>query len=63
MANCLLLMTAHLMTEGDLMPNSIIANSIIGQKIDFLDQDAIVCFVRVNACHANIDVNDDKQLF
>jgi hypothetical protein len=27
------------------------------------EQDVIVCFVRINAFHANIDVNDNKQLF
>ena len=27
------------------------------------EQDVIVCFVRINALHANIDVNDVKQLF
>jgi orotate phosphoribosyltransferase-like protein len=39
-----------------------------GMEIDFLDisvmeQDVIVGFVRINAFHANIDVNDNKQLF
>jgi len=38
------------------MPNSIIANSIMGQ-------DVIVYYVRINAFHANMDVNDNKQLF
>ena len=47
------------------MPNSIIGNSIMRGKIDFpefsvTDQDVIVCFVRINAFHANIDVNDNK---
>jgi hypothetical protein len=27
------------------------------------EQDVIVCFVRINAFHANIDVNDNRQLF
>ena len=50
------------------MSNSIIANSIMGRKIDFPDfsvteQDVIVCFVRINVFYANIDVNDNKQLF
>jgi len=27
------------------------------------EQDLIVCFVRINAFNANIDVNDNKQLF
>ena len=49
------------------MPNSIVTNSIMGRKIDFTcsvtEQDVIVCFVRINAFHANIDVNDNKQLF
>jgi len=27
------------------------------------EQDVIVYFVRINAFHANIDVNDNKQLF
>jgi hypothetical protein len=27
------------------------------------EQDVIVCFMRINAFHANIDVNDNKQLF
>ena len=63
MANCLLLLTVQLMTGGDLDANSIIANSIMGRKIDFrnfsvTEQDVIVCFVRINAFHANIDVND-----
>jgi hypothetical protein len=50
------------------MPNSIIANSIMGRKTDFpefsiMQQDVINCFVKINAFHANIDVNDNKQLF
>jgi len=45
------------------MTNSIIANSIMGRKIYFPEQDVIVCFVSINAFHANIDVNDNKQLF
>ena len=50
------------------MPISIITNSIMGQKIDILqfsvtEQDFIVCFVRINAFYAKIDVNDNKQLF
>jgi hypothetical protein len=45
------------------MPNSIIANSIMGRKNDFpeffvTEQDVIVCFVMINTFHANIDVND-----
>jgi len=27
------------------------------------EKDVIVCFVRINAFRANIDVNDNKQLF
>jgi hypothetical protein len=50
------------------MPNSIIAYSIMKRKIDFpeffvTEQDVIACFVRINAFHASIDVNDNKQLF
>jgi len=50
------------------MPNSIIANSIMGRKIDFsecfvTEQDVIVCFVRINAFQVNIDVNDNKQKY
>jgi len=49
------------------MPNSSTANSIMG-KLTFRDffvteQDVIVYYVRINAFHANIDVNDNKQLF
>jgi hypothetical protein len=45
------------------MPNSISANSIIGRKIyppDFFHKrtDCYWFFVRINAFHANIDVND-----
>ena len=30
---------------------------------NFFRKDVIVCFVRINAFHANVDVNDNKQLF
>ena len=30
---------------------------------NFFRNDVIVCFVRINAFHANVDVNDNKQLF
>jgi len=64
MANCLLLMT-----KGDL--DNIIRSSQTqswDEKFDFseffrTEQDVIVCFVRINKFHANIDVNDNKQLF
>jgi hypothetical protein len=50
------------------MPNSIIGNSIMGRNIYFpefsiTEQNVIICFVRINALHANIDVNENKQLF
>ena len=47
------------------MPNSIIANSIMGRKIDFPEffQDVIVCFVNINALNANIDVNDNIKIY
>jgi hypothetical protein len=50
------------------MLNSIIANSIMGRKLTFrnfsiAEQDVIVYFVRINAFHTNIGVNDNKQLF
>jgi hypothetical protein len=68
MANCLLLLTAQIMTAGDLNANSIIASSIMGRKLTLrnfsvTEQDAIVCYVRINAFHANIDVIDNKQMF
>jgi transposase len=31
--------------------------------VSVTEQDVIVCFVRINTFHANIDVNDNKQLF
>ena len=48
------------------MPNSIIANSIMERKIYFTElfvteQNIIVCFVGINACHTNFEVNDNKQ--
>ena len=33
------------------------------RNISVTEQDVIVCFVRLNSFHANIDVNDNKQLF
>jgi hypothetical protein len=33
------------------------------RNFSIMQQDVIVCFVRINAFHANIDVNDNKQLF
>ena len=61
MSNWLPLLTAQL------MPNSIIANSIMGRQFTFRNYfvtkyDVIVCFVRIDVFHANIDVNDNKQL-
>jgi hypothetical protein len=31
-------------------------------NISTTEQDVIVCFVKINAFHANIDVNDNKEL-
>jgi len=64
MANCLLLMT-----KGDL--DNIIRSSqtqswdgkLTLRNFSVTEQDVIVCFVSINAFHANIDVNDNKQLF
>jgi hypothetical protein len=36
---------------------------VVGMVQAVTEQDVIVCFVRINAFHANIDVNDNKQLF
>jgi hypothetical protein len=33
------------------------------RNFSITEQDVIVCFVRINGFHANIDVNDNKQLF
>jgi hypothetical protein len=68
MTNCLLLLTAQLMTACDLNTYFDHRKLDHGMEIDFLDiyvmeQDVIVGFVRINAFHANIDVNDNKQLF
>jgi len=40
----------------------------MGRQIDFPEffrneQNVIVCFVRIHALHADVDVNDNKQLF
>ena len=43
------------------MPYSIIVNSIMGRRLT--EQDVIVCFVRINAFHANIYVNDTNNCF
>jgi hypothetical protein len=51
------------------MPNSIIAytrswnGKLTFRNFSVTEQDVIVCFVRINALHANLDVNDNKQLF
>jgi hypothetical protein len=52
------------------MPNSIIAKSIMGGKIDILEffRNATGCYClfckdKLNVFHANIDINDNKQLF
>jgi hypothetical protein len=32
------------------------------RNFSVMEQDVVVCFVRINAFHENIDVNDNKQL-
>jgi hypothetical protein len=52
-----------LYTYGTVRPNSIMGPKIGYPEFSFTEQDVIACFVRINALYANIDVNDNKQLF
>ena len=45
------------------MPNSIMGPKICFPEFYVTEQDVIACFVRINALHANIDVNDNKSCF
>ena len=45
------------------MPNSIMGPKIGFPEFSFTEQDVIACFVRINALHANIDVNDNTSCF